>query len=160
MKIIIFGATGTTGSALVERALAEGHTVTAFVRDAQKIPTQHERLTVVQGDALNVDDVNRAVPGHDAIISTLSARTLEPTTVLSQMVSHLLDAAKANGIKRVVVTTSVGVFYKRNEPKFEHVVKEHKRNVEAMQATDLEWVAVCPPYILDTPRTGSYRVEI
>jgi putative NADH-flavin reductase len=160
MRVIVFGATGNTGSALVERALAEGHTVTAFVRDPNKIKTQNERLSVVQGDALNADDVNRAVVGHDAILSALGAGTLEPTTVLSQMVNNLLSAAKANGIKRVVVTTSVGVFYDQPDPRFANIVIEHKRNVEALRTSGLEWVAVCPPYIIDAPRTGAYRTGL
>ncbi len=33
MNIIIFGATGGTGRALTEQALAEGHTVTGFDRN-------------------------------------------------------------------------------------------------------------------------------
>ena len=33
MNVVVFGAGGETGSLVVERAIAAGHTVTAFVRD-------------------------------------------------------------------------------------------------------------------------------
>ena len=46
MKIIIFGATGGIGSQVVNQALAQGHTVTAFARCAEKVSVQHENLSI------------------------------------------------------------------------------------------------------------------
>jgi uncharacterized protein YbjT (DUF2867 family) len=37
MRLVIFGATGGTGRRLVERAIAEGHEVTAFVRKPSRM---------------------------------------------------------------------------------------------------------------------------
>ncbi|MCW2898195.1 MAG: NADH-flavin reductase, partial [Streptosporangiaceae bacterium] len=37
MKLTIFGATGGTGSQLVQQALAAGHEVTAVVRDPSRL---------------------------------------------------------------------------------------------------------------------------
>ena len=36
MKILVIGATGATGKEIVNQALAQGHNVTALVRDASK----------------------------------------------------------------------------------------------------------------------------
>ena len=44
MKIVVFGATGNTGRAFVEQALAKGHEVTAFVRNADALALRHEHL--------------------------------------------------------------------------------------------------------------------
>jgi uncharacterized protein YbjT (DUF2867 family) len=52
MTLAIAGATGHIGSALIERALAEGLTVRALSRDAAKLPAR-EGLTVVEGDLEN-----------------------------------------------------------------------------------------------------------
>ena len=46
MKVIVFGATGTTGREVVAQDLEQGHMVTAFVRNPEK---------VVQGGVLNPD---------------------------------------------------------------------------------------------------------
>lgn len=51
MRLLILGATGATGQHLLEQALAEGHEVTAIVRDPSKVTTKHERLRVVKGRA-------------------------------------------------------------------------------------------------------------
>lgn len=38
MKIVVFGATGIAGKAVVKEALKEGHEVTVLTRDAEKLP--------------------------------------------------------------------------------------------------------------------------
>ena len=47
-KICVLGATGLTGKAIVNEALANGVEVLALVRDPAKIDQQHEHLEVVQ----------------------------------------------------------------------------------------------------------------
>ena len=51
MKLAIFGATGGTGRALVEQALAAGHEVTALVRDPARVTVQNPRVHLVQGNS-------------------------------------------------------------------------------------------------------------
>jgi hypothetical protein len=51
VRLAVFGASGRTGRPLVERALAEGHTVRALVRTPTKVGIQDARLELIQGDA-------------------------------------------------------------------------------------------------------------
>lgn len=74
MKLLIFGATGGTGRALVEQGLERGHVVTAFARDPAKIKTNSPNLRVVKGDILNYDSVETAINGQDAVLSALGSR--------------------------------------------------------------------------------------
>ena len=69
MKLIVFGATGGVGQALVNQALDKGFEVTAFVRTPAKLKSKHDNLTVIQGDAFNQDDVTAAIAGHEAVVS-------------------------------------------------------------------------------------------
>ena len=50
MRLLILGATGATGRELVDQALASGHEVTAFVRNAARVTVKHPNLTVTTGD--------------------------------------------------------------------------------------------------------------
>ena len=74
MKLLVFGATGATGSRLVQQALEQGHVVTAFARDPAKIHLTHDNLRVVRGDILNKDSVEAAVAGQDGVLSALGTR--------------------------------------------------------------------------------------
>lgn len=71
MKVLVFGATGGTGRALVEQALEQGHAVTAFARNPAKVRSAHPSLTVAQGNMLGTKSVEAAVQGQDAVLSAL-----------------------------------------------------------------------------------------
>jgi putative NADH-flavin reductase len=102
MNVLIFGATGGTGRALVEQALAQGHSVTAFARDPAKVRTTHASLRVVKGDVLNYDSVEAALRGQDAALSALGIRVavlpLAAIIILAQIMvkyAHLVGLAVA-----------------------------------------------------------------
>jgi hypothetical protein len=115
MKIVVFGATGPTGRHVVQRALELGHEVTAFARTPAAVDLRHDKLTVVPGDVLDPVAVDRAVAGHDVVISALGPRnraTRGPAaamTVASEGVRHILAAMKAHGVRRLIALSSVGV---------------------------------------------------
>jgi putative NADH-flavin reductase len=74
MKLLVLGATGGTGSRLVEQALQQGHVVTAFARDPAKIHLKHDNLRVVTGDVLDRASVDAAVDGQEGVLSALGTR--------------------------------------------------------------------------------------
>jgi putative NADH-flavin reductase len=74
MNLLILGATGGTGRALVEQALEQGHTVTAFARDPSKLRMTHQNLRIVKGDILDYDSVETAIRGQDAALSAVGIR--------------------------------------------------------------------------------------
>jgi uncharacterized protein YbjT (DUF2867 family) len=51
MNVTVFGATGGVGSQVVDRLCAGGHTVTAYVRNPDKVPaTWGNGVIVVVGE--------------------------------------------------------------------------------------------------------------
>lgn len=56
MKILIIGAGGKTGRAVVEQAAAAGHEVTAFVHKADEYDAANVR--VIEGDAADSAAMN------------------------------------------------------------------------------------------------------
>jgi putative NADH-flavin reductase len=68
MNILILGAIGRVGSQIVKHALHDGHHVTALVRTPEKIQITNEKLTIIQGNVLNEDDIVRSIGGIDYFI--------------------------------------------------------------------------------------------
>ena len=93
MNLLIFGATGGTGRALVEQALQQGHTVTAFARNPSKVRTTHPNLRVVKGDIASYESVESALRGQDAALSALGvgvrAWPLVTVVVITQVIRRL-----------------------------------------------------------------------
>jgi len=71
LRFLLIGATGRTGEAIVKQGLAEGHEITALVRDASKVAVSDPHLHVAAGDILNAHDVDTAMAGQDAVICSL-----------------------------------------------------------------------------------------
>ncbi len=72
MNLGIFGATGTIGSRIFKEALQRGHHVTAYVRDASRIPQDRTGAMWKVADVQNPNQVAEAIGGQDAVISAMS----------------------------------------------------------------------------------------
>ena len=76
MKIVVFGASGKTGSLLVDEALTSGHYVLAYVRKPESVKSDHPNLKVVAGYLNEKDKLKSVISGSDACISTLGGISL------------------------------------------------------------------------------------
>jgi putative NADH-flavin reductase len=109
-KVLIVGATGGTGRALVAQALERQYTVTALVRNPARLDIADPRLKVIQGDVLDIASVTSAVRGQDAVLCALGhKRFFYPTRILSEGTRNLLRAMEASGVRRLVCQTSLGI---------------------------------------------------
>lgn len=165
MKIIVFGATGGVGKSVVQQGLDAGFEVTAFVRTPTKLNLSHARLTIVQGDAFNKDQVEKAIEGHDAVVSCLaSSNGMKKSTELQEMIGNVVNGMKTHGVKRIVYTASAGV---HNEltgvsgklimAMLKNALVDHRAAVECIQRNELIYTIVRPMGLTNDPFTGIYR---
>ena len=105
MNILVVGATGGSGHATVEELLNAGHRVTAFSRHADKLAGLSDRLHTVNGDATDPDDIDDAVPGHDAVVVTLGITENALRVRLFGAVATPMDVRSA-GTRNVIATTA------------------------------------------------------
>lgn len=170
MKVLIFGSTGRTGRCLVGQALEQGHEVTAFARDPRKVRRRDERLRVVRGDVLDRASVDSSVQGQQVVLSALGVRLWEPTTVFSEGIRNILRAMEAHGVPRILCVSVAGVLkedagsllgntlLRLSRLALKGVYEGHRRQLEKIRRSPLEWVVVRPVLLTNGPRTGRYRV--
>ena len=77
MNLLIIGATGPAGREIVSQASAQGHEVTALVRDASKAAFAPAVKTVV-GGVLDLNSLKKALAGQEAVISSLGSAASGP----------------------------------------------------------------------------------
>jgi putative NADH-flavin reductase len=150
MKLFVIGATGRTGLAIVQQALARGHHVTAFVRSPESITVENERLTVLKGDAVDEDQLSDAMQNHDAVVSTLGPREVfKPSSLLHDSALATTRAMKRSGVKRLVVLSAAAHFAGIPNRIASFVLRSHMRDSLAMeeivQANGLDWTIARPP---------------
>ena len=168
-KLVIFGASGATGRALVGQALAKGHEVTAFIRTPGKLDVRHDCLRLVQGDVKDQAAVERAVSGNEAVLSTLGVSTpLKHDPAVVQGVGHIVQAMERSGPARLIYLSFLGVRDGRHQLGFllgnilaplvlRNEVADHEAKEKLIQHSKLDWTIVRPPKMTGGPRTGIYR---
>ena len=109
MKIALLGATGFVGSAILNEALSRGHSVTAVVRDTEKLKPG-ERLVVKMGDVYDNDSLETLIRGHDAVISAFNPGWKDPNLYQDQVrgTTSIISAIKKAGVKRVLWVGGAG----------------------------------------------------
>lgn len=166
MKITVFGATGTVGRRIVDRALLQGHEVTAFARNAASVAISHPRLSVIEGDVMLAGDVLCAVEGQDAVIVALGAG--RKGTVRSVGTQHVVDAMKRQRVSRLIVQSTLGAGDSRPALNFfwkrimfglllRPAYADHQRQEEIVKASGLDWTLVRPSAFTDGPATNMYQ---
>lgn len=163
VKVIIFGATGGTGQALVEQALAAGHEVTVFSRRGGEM----SRARVIQGDVMDRASVAEAVAGHDVVISALGTRPWRHQDVCSGGIAAILSAMQAAGVKRVIAMSSQGVgdsklsgLGKVGASLFLANAFRDKQAMEVMLAdSDRDWIVVRPGFLVNAKPRGTWRAD-
>ena len=167
MKLIIFGATGGTGRQCVDQALAQGHQVTAFVRQPAALTVQHPDLTIIQGDITDQDAVQRAIPGHDVVISALGTRG--GPAVLPEGTRNILEAMASHGVRRSLWVSSFGAGDSLQQMGWlsqtlivkgllRQAIQEKNAQEQIILASGGDWIIARPGGLTDGPLTGTYRV--
>ncbi len=172
MHLAIFGAAGQTGQPLVAQALAAGHTVTAFVRNPAQLITRPAHLTVVPGDATDLDAVERAVAGANAVISVLATsgtQAVAHTRPLTRSTQNILAAMHKYGVRRLVQSAAglpqpgdaadlrfqaLMAFVKLIAPA-SHA--DTTGSVQVVRASDVDWTIVRMPLPTNAPPTGQVQ---
>ena len=169
-KVLVVGATGGTGRATIDALVKRGHRVTAFSRHAESLENSSDRVTLLNGDATNPEDVDRAVAGHDAVIITLgitenpirvrlfgAAKT--PNDVRSAGTRNVIAAMRKHGVRRLVVQSSYGVGETRGSLRwverlfFSLLLKPQIADTEVQELevreSGVDWVLAQPVHLTD-----------
>jgi len=169
-RILIVGATGGTGQELVAQALDRGHTVTALVRDPSKLQQHHSRMTVIQGDVLDVASVEEAMRNQDAVVSALGhKRYFYPTRILSEGTRNILQAMEKHGVPRFVCETSLGIGDSAGRMGLYYTLFtipvvlpfyfwDKTRQERLIAKSNVEWVIVRPGVLTNADKRGSLRL--
>lgn len=168
LKILLLGATGRVGSHIARLALQDNHHVTALVRSPEKLQIKHENLNVIQGNVLNKEDLEKAMRGQDLVLSALNT---DGANTLSESMPLIIEAMEKEGIKRIITIGTAGILQSRVESsvlryqsseskrKSTRAAEDHHKAYDLLKESALDWTIVCPTYLPDGERIGTYRAE-
>ena len=111
-NVLLIGATGFVGSAVLNELVERGHKVTAVVRNVEKI-AKNDLVTAVKEDVANVEAIAKLAEGKDAIISAYNPGWMNPkiATLITENYPKILEAAKKSGVKRLLIVGGAGTLF-------------------------------------------------
>lgn len=112
-KIVLIGASGFVGSAILREALDRGHQVMAVVRDPKKISVQSPNLTVKSADVSSLNEVIDVSKGADVVISAYNPGWSNPNIYEETLRVYpiILKGVKEAGVKRILIVGGAGTLF-------------------------------------------------
>tara|TARA_R110002050_G_scaffold85091_1_gene181551 strand:- start:13923 stop:14768 length:846 start_codon:yes stop_codon:yes gene_type:complete len=134
MKVAVTAANGQLGSTIAKQLIADlgAASVIGIARTPQK--AEFLGIEIRKGDYNNREDFDTALKGVDAVLIISSMD--EPEKRIQQH-RNIIEAAKANGVKRIVYTSIVG---DEKETAFSPIVQSNRQTEEDVQNSSLDWV--------------------
>ena len=169
-RVLVLGATGGTGRQVVSQALEQGHQVTVFVRNPDRLGLQHDRLRTLTGTLPeNEQAFAAAVRGQDVVISALGrGNSLNSLGLITRCMPVIVKAMGSQGVRRLIFTSAYGVgVTKRDVPLIPRIMirvllhdlyADKQAGEEILRRSGLDWTLVYPTTLTNGPRTGRYRV--
>lgn len=142
--LAITGATGFVGSAVLDEALRQGHTVRALARREQ---APRAGVEWVRGDLSDVGALAALVAGADAVIhvagltNTPDPRAFDVANVTGT--ANVLAAMDAAGVRRLVFVSSLSA----RMPGLSAYGASKARAEALVEASRLDWTTVRPPAV-------------
>lgn len=170
MKIVLIGASGYVGSALLKEARARGHEVTAVVSNPAKLARQ-AGVTAVGIDVLNTQALAEVLAGHEAVISAFSGHAqADIYGYYLDGLRSIVSAVQAAGVPRLLVVGGAGslevapgvqlVDTPQFPAKWLATAAGARDGLKLLRKQEsLDWTMLSPSALLeDTGRTGKFRL--
>ncbi|GGC70950.1 NAD(P)-dependent oxidoreductase [Undibacterium terreum] len=171
MKIALIGATGSIGSQIAQQAVQRKHQVTAITRRTAALPAELAGTQAVTVDSFDATALAAAIKGHDVLASAFGPGAESADLVIKQA-SVLIAAARAAGIKRVVVVGGAGSLFVApglqlvDAPGFPDMYKPyaiaHRKALDVLrEAQDIDWTFFAPAAEIGPgDKKGVFRVGV
>ena len=146
MKIVLYGATGNSGSRILTELLARGHEVVAVSRDPSKLASQ-AGVIVRRDDLTEVANTTEILRGADAVVSAyvppqddtdavLGVTRRQIEAVRTAWVDRLLIVGGAGGLE---VAPGVSLIDSGHGPEaWLPIARSHVKALEILQASDID----------------------
>jgi NADH dehydrogenase len=110
--ILLTGATGLIGSALLRRLLARDETVRCLVRDPRRLRAERVRVQIALGDLADAQSFRHALRGVQTVVHLAASTRDQPRGTIEELNGiatwRLVRAAQRAGVERFVLVSSLG----------------------------------------------------
>jgi uncharacterized protein YbjT (DUF2867 family) len=145
--LLLTGATGQVGSALLRRLIDDGGQVRCLVRDPRRLGTMRVRVQIALGDLADPPSFRNALRGVDTVVHLAASIRDQPNGSIEELNGiatwRLVRAAQNAGASRFV-------FFSALDASPHHRTRFHRAKALAEQAvceSELQWTVFAPSIV-------------
>ncbi len=145
--LLLTGATGQVGSALLRRLVDDGTDVRCLVRDPRRLGSMRVRVQIALGDLADPPSYRNALRGVDTVVHLAATIRDQPGGSIEELNGiatwRIVRAAQRAGVGRLV-------FFSTLDACAHHRTRFHRAKAAAEQAvceSDLDWTVFAPSII-------------
>ncbi|MCW3786328.1 NAD(P)-dependent oxidoreductase [Plebeiibacterium sediminum] len=172
-KVVLIGASGFIGSALLNETLNRGIKTIAVVRNPEKIKISNANLQVVKADVSDADVISEIAKEADVVISAYNPGWANPNIYDETLKTYpaILQGVKNAGVKRLLIVGGAGTLFVAPGLRVVDsgaIPEEIMGGVKSLgefylntltQEKDIDWVFFSPAGTIEPgERTGEYRL--
>lgn len=175
-NVVLIGATGFVGSAILNELIERSHKVTAIVRNLESAKVKNPLIEYVVADATNPAELAQIAKGKDAVISAYNPGWANPRQYEDTLENYpkIVEGAKQAGARRLLIVGGAGTLFVKPGlrlmdtgslpeawmPGVKSLGEFYLNTLTKEQ--DIDWIFLSPAANLGNlqpgTRTGKYRV--
>ena len=156
--VLVAGATGGTGRALVRNLQVQGYAIRAFVRDEAKARVVlGDDIAYATGDVRDIATLHPAMQDVTYVISAIGSSRSDPSNNPEAVdfggVKNLANAAADAGVRQFVLVSSTGVTDEDHflNKQFDNILNWKFKGEQALRASGVPYTVVRPGGLINTP---------
>ncbi len=139
MNVLILGANGQLARNTTRVFLRDTDArLTLYLRRASRLRNPDpDRVTIVEGDVLDLPTLQGAMKGQDVVYANLSG-TMKPQA------ERIVEAMHATGLKRLIFISSMGIYGEVPGERYRSVLDPYRDSAAVIEASDLDFTILRP----------------
>lgn len=138
-NVLILGANGQLARNTVPFFLEHPSVpLTLYLRRANRLKNPDpSRVTIMEGDVLDVETLKAAMRGQDVVYANLAG-------AMEQQAKTILDAMHATGLKRLIFISSMGIYGEVPGERYRSVLDPYRDSAAVIEASGLDYTILRP----------------
>ena len=138
-KVLVLGANGQLARNTTRVFLRDTDArLTLYLRRASRLTNPDpERVTIVEGDVVDVPTLEAAMRGQEVVYANLSG-------AMKRQAEGIVEAMHANGLRRLIFISSMGIHGEVPGERYRSVLDPYRDSAAVIEASDLDYTILRP----------------
>ncbi|MFJ2988309.1 NAD(P)H-binding protein [Collimonas sp. NPDC087041] len=146
-RVLILGANGQVARHTTARFLANSNAkLTLYLRRASRLKNPDpKRVTVVEGDVLDMSALISAMRDQDVVFASLAGD-------LNNQAQSIVAAMDKAGLKRLIFVSSMGIYGEVPGEKYRSILDPYRDAAAVIELSNLDYTVLRPGWFTQNPK--------